>query len=265
MLRDEETLAPRFSLRVTRALGLVAASIVLIACFFIAGGFYQLIDYFKAKQSSQADLNRKILTLSMSIDSLAEAIQARDQYIDNLRNVLQGRPPLQPPATKPKESNITVQEVRQISPEDSAFRKQFELETLSLASRNEKQIRMSHTVLFPPLRGVLLGKFEPERRHFGIDIVARKNEPIKAIADGTVIIASWTQDSGYTIGIQHKNEMISFYKHNSTLLRKLGDVVKAGDVIAIIGNSGELTDGPHLHFELWLNGRPVNPENYIVF
>jgi murein DD-endopeptidase MepM/ murein hydrolase activator NlpD len=116
-----------------------------------------------------------------------------------------------------------------------------------------------------PLKGEISYTFDPQEKHFGIDVLAPANSPIKAIADGIVFISDWTLETGNTIGIQHKNNFVSFYKHNSSLLKKSGVSVKAGEDIAIIGNTGTLSDGPHLHFELWINGTPVNPIDYISF
>ena len=112
---------------------------------------------------------------------------------------------------------------------------------------------------------MVTNSFNAGENHFGTDIVAAPNEVVKAAMDGTVILATWTVETGYVLQIQHDNNLISIYKHNAELLKKVGNVVRAGDAIAIIGNSGELTTGPHLHFELWHNGTPVDPEQYIVF
>ena len=108
-------------------------------------------------------------------------------------------------------------------------------------------------------------RFNPRNRHWGVDLVARKGEPVLAAANGTVILASWTQDGGNVIAVQHPNQLVSVYKHNASLLKKTGDFVKAGEAIATLGNSGELTSGPHLHFEMWYKGSPVNPEDFIAF
>lgn len=268
IIRDEETLAPRFSTRITGSSVLVGFVALLIFCFFISVGFYQLINYIQSRTQNETDINRQVLRLSMSIDSLAEALAARDRYINDMKLVMQGETPYNTRKDSGNINSVKVnpEEVAKITSVDSAFRNEFEMEASSTrAVRNATNMQLKSFVFFTPLKGVLLGKFEPQRQHYGVDIVARKNEPIKAVADGTVIISSWTQDSGYTIGIQHKNQLVSFYKHNSVLLRKAGETVRAGDIIAIIGNSGELTDGPHLHFELWYNGSPVNPEQYIAF
>jgi murein DD-endopeptidase MepM/ murein hydrolase activator NlpD len=112
---------------------------------------------------------------------------------------------------------------------------------------------------------LVTNSFSTTNNHYGIDIVAPPNEVVKAILDGTVIMSSWTLETGWVIQIQHDNNLLSVYKHNAELLKRQGDFVKAGDPIAIIGNSGELTTGPHLHFELWHNMAPINPLDYIVF
>lgn len=119
--------------------------------------------------------------------------------------------------------------------------------------------------LMPPISGVVSSRFDAESGHYGVDVLAPHDTPVKAIWDGHVITADWTLETGYTIGIQHSNDMVSFYKHNATLLKRSGAFVRAGEAIAIIGNTGKMTSGPHLHFELWLSGKPVDPTNYIDF
>jgi murein DD-endopeptidase MepM/ murein hydrolase activator NlpD len=119
--------------------------------------------------------------------------------------------------------------------------------------------------LMPPISGVISSGFDAETNHLGVDILAPKDTPVKAIWDGHVITADWTLETGYTIGIQHSNDMVSFYKHTATLLKHSGAFVRAGEAVAIIGNTGKMTTGPHLHFELWLHGKPVDPTNYIDF
>lgn len=119
--------------------------------------------------------------------------------------------------------------------------------------------------LMPPISGVVSNGFDQTTDHFGVDILAPHDTPVKAIWDGHVITADWTLETGYTIGIQHSNDMVSFYKHNASLLKRNGAFVRAGEAVAIIGNTGKLTSGPHLHFELWLQGRPVDPTHYIDF
>ena len=118
---------------------------------------------------------------------------------------------------------------------------------------------------FPPLQGIVTSKFDRRQDHFGIDVVSQADAAVKACLNGTVTLASWTTDAGHVLHVQHANDLVSIYKHNSVLLKKVGDKVKAGEAVAIVGDSGELTTGPHLHFELWLNGEAVDPEAYMVF
>lgn len=118
---------------------------------------------------------------------------------------------------------------------------------------------------FSPIKGIVTEKFQPLSSHYGVDIASKKDEAIKSCLDGTVIMSSWTSETGYVIAIQHNNNLISLYKHNSILLKKIGGFVRAGEAIAIVGNTGEISSGPHLHFELWYNGSAVNPEEYINF
>jgi murein DD-endopeptidase MepM/ murein hydrolase activator NlpD len=168
--------------------------------------------------------------------------------------------PTKPISTK-KTDNLFA-----VHPIDSAFRKEFEASSGSNADIGSIKMEIKNINFMPPIRkGVLLKKYDYPKKHFGVDLVAKKSEPILAVAEGTVILASWTQDSGYVIAVQHPYNLISFYKHNATLSKKVGEAVKTGEQVAIIGNSGELTDGPHLHFELWRAGIPLNPEDFIKF
>jgi len=149
------------------------------------------------------------------------------------------------------------------------LRVSFENQTkFNLFPRNEimaGNVQIYSQNFFKPLNGIITAKFAPLEKHYGIDIVAPHNDAVKSVLDGTVIMAAWTLETGYVIVIQHAGNLISVYKHNAVLLKQEGDFVKAGEPIAIAGNSGEISTGPHLHFELWYNGNPVNPTNYINF
>ena len=140
-------------------------------------------------------------------------------------------------------------------------------EEIRLSERGRQGARpdISSFTFFTPLRGIVTSKFDPATKHYGVDIVSVQNEAIKATLDGVVIFSGWTLETGYTVIIQHENDLISVYKHNSVLLKDQGSFVKAGDAIAIVGSSGEYSTGPHLHFEIWYNGVPVNPTDFIKF
>ena len=156
--------------------------------------------------------------------------------------------------------------------EDSILRAEYERQSgYNLYNNNEqdhfftKPAKTGFT-FFTPITGIITNHFNLEEGHYGVDIVAESNQTIKAVLEGTVIFAEWTLETGYVIEIQHGNNIISVYKHNAELLKDIGTVVRAGETISIIGNSGELyTSGPHLHFELWHNGKPIDPEKYIIF
>ena len=124
---------------------------------------------------------------------------------------------------------------------------------------------LSESDIIVPVSGVISSEFQPNIRHYGIDILAPKNTPVKAMMDGFVFSSGWDLETGYTLGIQHKGNILSFYKHNSILLKEKGTFVRAGEAVAIIGNTGTLSSGPHLHFELWHSGKPVNPKDFINF
>ncbi len=128
-----------------------------------------------------------------------------------------------------------------------------------------KNVSMEQIFFSPPVSGPISSGFMPNLGHIGVDILAPKNTAVKAALDGYIFFSDWTLETGNTIGIQHENNIISFYKHNSVLLKKVGSFVKAGEAVAIIGNTGTLSNGPHLHFELWNNGEPVDPTEYISF
>jgi murein DD-endopeptidase MepM/ murein hydrolase activator NlpD len=139
-----------------------------------------------------------------------------------------------------------------------------EKEDQSSINLNSK-IRNEQFLFFPPLEGFISDSFNLQTNHYGIDLVAKTGAKIKSIGEGTVIVSDWNPQTGYVLGIQHSENFISFYKHCSVLLKNVGDIITTGENIAIIGNSGELSSGPHLHLELWKSGTPLDPSLYISF
>ncbi|MCV9388673.1 M23 family metallopeptidase [Reichenbachiella ulvae] len=220
---------------------------------------------------AQLQATRDVIELSMKVDSLEIEVDKKEQFIANVKKIISGEDDQfdQVEGSENIESGEIKEIVRsdeKINPIDSQFRKEFEnrdveLPTASSALSQELQ----DFYLFKPVDGIISDGFDPQEDHLAIDIVAKQDEPIKAVADGTVVFSSWTQDSGYVIAIQHRGNLISMYKHNSELFKKVGNFVTAGEVISIIGNTGELTSGPHLHFELWYDGNPIDPEEFIRF
>jgi murein DD-endopeptidase MepM/ murein hydrolase activator NlpD len=204
---------------------------------------------------------------SLRLDSLDRQLHVRDHYFENLKALMAGEDRVgdETPLDKPKTyKNVKFTK----SVQDSLLRKRIEEEeqfNFSVTSEKKQEGSISEIHFFPPVKGIVSNAYNAQESHFGIDIVGAPNEVVKATLDGTVVMASWTIETGWVIQIQHQNNIISVYKHNANLLKKVGNMVRAGDAIAIIGNSGELTTGPHLHFELWYNGKPVNPQDYIIF
>ncbi len=213
-----------------------------------------------------SDVRRQIIMNALLLDSLENEIRMREQYYASINDILSGREPrsYDTPDTAIRYEGLDFSR----SEYDELLRSQIERAGSINMDRAERGILLDdippmHFV--PPLRGLIISRFDSELGHYGIDLVTEPNEPVNAIMDGTIIFANWTQETGYVIQIQHQNNFISLYKHNAELLREIGDVVRAGDPIAIVGDSGELTTGPHLHFELWHSGVPLNPEDYIDF
>jgi murein DD-endopeptidase MepM/ murein hydrolase activator NlpD len=219
-------------------------------------------------EHAELEANKRLIMLSSAVDSLAYEMDMKDQFIDNLTMIIKGDDTLSQSDQRSEQrlstSNIEI-DLDNLPPIDSQFRKEFEQGDILLDLENYSSGELQEFFLFSPLSGIVLSPYNVKSEHYGVDVVSKKNEPVKCVADGTVIFSDWTQESGYVISVQHKGNLISVYKHNSALLKKVGNFVNAGDIISIIGNTGELTSGPHLHFELWYNGNPVNPEEFVSF
>ena len=213
-----------------------------------------------------AKVRQQIIYNYILVDSLENEIKNRDSYFEKIKTLFQGDVPLDESSTP--SSGLKTYDVKfKNSNADSIFQDKLLEEKLNLSiSNNQKKLpSISNIHFFTPLRGLITNKFNTKTEHFAVDIVGSPNSRISSVLDGTVVFAGWTMNTGYSIYIQHENNLISAYKHNAELLKEVGDKVKAGDAIAIMGNSGELTTGPHLHFELWHNGTALDPETYIDF
>lgn len=208
---------------------------------------------------------RNIRMNNYRLDSLEKELEKRDLYFQNIRAIISGETP--PEYNFVSDTGITIEpELTEKTPvEDSLLRNMLSNRDAYSLSMVEVNKPVSSVLFFPPVKGIVTNSFNRSIDHYGTDIVAAANEVVKSTLSGTVTLASWTLETGYVIQIQHDYNLISVYKHNAELLKRMGDRVKAGEPIAIIGNSGELTTGPHLHFELWYNGTPLDPEEYITF
>lgn len=221
---------------------------------------------------AEVEANRKLIALSMQVDSMVIEMERKEQFIANFQSIVEGDGIINDENRIAEQESEALEklnkdtEIKDLAGIDSEFRKEFEEEDqgiFSLVSKNTSELQ--ETYFFSPISGIVSSPYNPKSEHFGVDIVAKKNEPVKCVADGTVVFADWNQEAGYVMAVQHRNNLISVYKHNSALLKKVGTFVNAGDIIGIIGNSGELTTGPHLHLEFWYNGNPANPEDFVSF
>ena len=249
---------------------LIAASVLLIVLVTYLIAFTPLREYIPGY--TDVSLNRRVYEMERKADSLELVFKQKDLYINNLKRIITGEGFENDSVNSllAKSSNTNFDDiVIKSSKQDSIFRREYEEETRNNLFSNEIMSDVGQEFklvsFFTPLNGIVTNHFNREEKHFGTDLVASNNSVIKATADGTVIYSDWTVENGYCIGIQHNGNLFSVYKHNAVLLKEDGDFVNAGDAIAIYGNSGSLTTGPHLHFELWYNGTPLNPEDYISF
>lgn len=217
-----------------------------------------------------ASMDPELVQLRVKVDEMEKQLELQKRYTDNVRQILTGE--VKPPAEEnlPNMVADSLIEVERIE-EDQMLRNNFRLgegirQQAAIQVSEQTPSRPLEKLYFtPPVKGEISAGFMPDKDHNGLDILAPENTPIKAVMGGVVILSDWTLETGNTIGIMHDNQVMSFYKHNSSLLKKLGAVVRAGEAIAIIGNTGTLSSGPHLHFELWYKGKPVDPSRYINF
>jgi murein DD-endopeptidase MepM/ murein hydrolase activator NlpD len=274
VISNEDTFEEKILFRLSRlnvfvAAGTIAILLIIATTFLIA--FTPLREYIPGY--TDVTLRKRVIELEQLADSLATDLNRKSLYLQNIKKIIEGG------YTDTGEDTIgkaiqsgDYSEVKyRHSSEDSAIRQEYEGEVSynlfyndNLESSVSKPSRSSYN-FFLPLKGIVTNEFDVSRQHYGIDIVSKQNEAVKATLDGTVIFSEWTVETGYVISIQHQGTFISSYKHNSVLLKQQGSLVNAGEPIAIVGESGELSTGPHLHFELWYNGTPVNPRDYIAF
>jgi hypothetical protein len=272
VIRNEENFAEKSSFSFNYAKIIVFTFLLVSFCSVGSVLLYNnvLKSWFFAG-IEEFDVNKKIVELSMAVDSLSDLVDNKELFIASIQSVVSGDSVF---GTKndfendPERNLIDYDAISENSGRliDSLLKDEFEIsKSANLNTVYREQASLQDMYFFPPVEGLVTRVYNSKIDHFGIDVVSKNNEPIKSIADGTVVISSWTEDSGYVIALQHKSNVFSIYKHNSELLKKVGNFVQAGEIIAIIGNSGEITTGPHLHFEIWYNGNPVNPEEFVSF
>jgi murein DD-endopeptidase MepM/ murein hydrolase activator NlpD len=286
IIRNDENFEERRRIAYTPSqMILVSLGILILICgisFYAASRLFNRLTF-----RSEEALAVKILQLTNTLDSLSNAMNAKESYTENLKKVmgdnvrfgsgnsnifrldsivLQQVQKLKDKAIQQKGMKIFSDSIdlNRLEPLETKLRQEFETQAqksnLQLVAMN-----LGNVNLFAPVKGLITNRFNPNTMHYGIDIVAPKNAPIMAIDQGIVVISNWTEETGYVVVILHPSGLLSVYKHCSTLLKKIGNLVEAGEPIAIIGNTGELTNGPHLHFELWQRNNPLNPEPLISF
>ena len=264
---NEDTFEERFAVKLTQLnvffLSSLAA-IILVTLTTLLIVFTPLREYIPGYSSTA--LQKQALELDSKTDSLLKSINMNDAYINSLKSVLRGEVSAvvinKDSIFKAAQADTDVLELNP-SKADSLLREKVRNE--DKYNLFESATSVKDFVFFPPVNGSISSGFEPNEKHFAVDIVVPTNTPVKATSDGRVLFASWTSDAGYVIIIDHGDELVSVYKHNSSLTKSQGDFVRSREVIAISGASGELSTGPHLHFELWSNGTPLNPTNFIDF
>lgn len=246
--------------------GLILVSVIGTICLMLFTPMKDIVY-----KNPDDNLDSLVHEINYRTDSLETVLRNNEQYMYNLKRILNDEDIENDEVYSMEDVPVVGSNAAETkylkSKYDSIFRLQFEMESqfniFRGGNHDNKDIDMLS--FFPPLKGVITNYYSSHQKHYGIDVVARNDAVIMAVSDGTVIYSDWSVGVGYVIVIQHDNNIISVYKHNAALLKKEGDIVRAGDAISIIGGSGNLSSGPHLHFELWYNGIALNPEEYISF
>jgi len=265
VIMTDSSFEEKLSFRLSRLNGFAFAGIFVFVCFFSALlliAYTPLSEYVPGKSSSEVQKN--LIELSLKSDSLEGILLNRALYLKNINNIISGNELITPTESNSPASEKEDEIIFEKSKEDSLLRLVVEAEDKS--SIYVKSVSdNNYPLFFTPISGLISDAYNSKIKHFGVDLVGKEKSRISSVLDGTVIISHWTSETGYVIAIQHENDYISLYKHNSLLLKEVGEIVTAGEHVAVIGSSGELSSGPHLHFELWRKGAPVNPEDYISF
>lgn len=249
-------------LHVLMALSVLAVVLVTLTILLIA--FTDLREFIPGYPDG--NMRQMIAENAIRVDSLEDEQAKRDRFFSALQVVLNGGDSTTMHRTQNDTSRHGYDTIQfHLSEQESAFRAEVEERERFNLALGIKEQNHDYYHFFPPVEGIVTRSFDEKSRHYGTDVVAKANAKVAAVLDGVIIFTDWTVKTGNVIQIQHANDLVSVYKHNSTLLKQQGDYVRAGEVIAVVGNTGEETSGPHLHFELWRAGNPLNPENFMKF
>ena len=219
--------------------------------------------------SAQKELMDKNIELDQKLNDLIIKINKEEQYMTNFQKIVNGDTPIDRNNFEKVFKSQNIDTTNELSISEKTIREKvdkrekYDIDVIPGGALTKDVL--PELLLFPPLVGEITNKMNISAGHFGVDIIAPKNEAVVAILKGTIVYQNWSPNDGHVVNIQHKNNLLSIYKHSSEVLKKIGDYVDAGEPISIVGNSGEHSTGPHLHFELWHNGYPMDPEKFINF
>tara|TARA_B000000532_G_C18857393_1_gene402437 strand:- start:464 stop:1339 length:876 start_codon:yes stop_codon:yes gene_type:complete len=263
---NETTFNEELSFRFSR---LNILSIIILLLVFIFTGTFFLVSYTPIKEFipgyTSTKVRKEAIRNTFLLDSLVTKFQKQDQFIKSIKSALSGKNESEEGLLKEiNKSNLEPfnREFNRVKADSLLRLEVMQEDKYNLMPNSKNNVKF---MLFSPASGLISEPFNSEIKHFAVDIALAKDTPIKSVAVGTVVLAEWTSDTGYVIVIKHNHGLLSVYKHNSTIEKSQGDIVQAGEVIAFAGNSGELSTGYHLHFELWIDGYPVDPTNFIDF
>lgn len=264
---NENTLEEVWSFRLSQlsvfiSLGVFAFSLVAFTAFIII--MTPIRNYLPGYLD--VEVRKEIVQNALRADSLERMIEIQNLYLKNVTGIISGTIELDSIREIDSLARIDADFEIPRSPEEEEYVKNFEQEEkYNLAVLNTNPLPIDGLFFYKPVNGMISSHYQADIHHFGVDIAAAPKESVLATLDGTVMYAGYDPNQGNVIQLQHKNGFVSVYKHNELLLKEPGEQVVAGEAIALVGNTGKLSTGPHLHFELWYNGKPVNPEDFIVF
>lgn len=265
-ITNENTLEDILTLHVSKLNGvsvllLVGTVIFVVAAVIIA--FTPLRNYLPGYMNSE--VREQVTANALRVDSLEQVVARQSLYIINVQDIFRGEVRADSVQSIDSLTALRSDSLLERTRREEDFRKQYEESERYNLTAVDTHPTAASLLFFRPTRGIMSSAFDPDGRHFGVDIAASPDESVVAALDGTVILAAYTAETGYVIQVQHGQDLVTVYKHCGSLLHREGDVVKGGEVIALVGNTGRRTTGPHLHFEIWHKGRAVDPTKYINF
>jgi murein DD-endopeptidase MepM/ murein hydrolase activator NlpD len=267
VILNEDTFEEKLSFKLTImnvfVFGTLFSVLLIVSTIFLIS-FTSLREYIPGYSSTK--LKKEATQLVYKADSLNQVLEMNNLYIQKVKELLTGKIS---EVQFDKDSVLNAmkfdKDSMNFSPSDIDLEFRLDVESTDRFNIFSEAKKSADIVFFSPVKGIVTDGYSLKNKHFAIDIAVKKGTPVKSVSDGTVIFAEWTAETGHVIIVEHSRGFISIYKHNTALHKQQGDMVKSGEVIASAGDTGEFSTGPHLHFELWNEGYPVNPVNYIDF